>query len=82
MSTFINYVWSFVYDLFTTIQNTINDSNYDAFLDKQILSGDLLNVGLTWQELILYVSTWLLIIGFIYFIFKLVFGVIKLICLR
>lgn len=82
MNDFVARVYSFIYSIFDSILNTINDSSYTIFLDKQILGGTLLNIGLTWKELFLYVTTWFFIGLFIYLIFKIVYGAIKLICLR
>lgn len=82
MTDFVTRVYNFIYSIFDTILNTINDTSYTTFLDKQILGGTLLNIGLTWKELFLYLSTWLFIAFFIYFVVKIVYGAIKLICLR
>lgn len=82
MNDFIYRVYSFIYSIFDTILNTINQNDYITFLDKQIIGGTLINVGLTWRELFLYISTWFFIVFFIYFVVKIVYGAIKLICLR
>lgn len=82
MTDFITRVYSFIYSIFDSVLNVVNDSSYSTFLDKQILGGTLLNVGLTWKELFLYVSTWFFIALFIYLIFKIAFEAIKLVCLR
>lgn len=82
MSDFVYRVYSFIYSIFDSILNTINQDGYITFLDKQIIGGTLLNVGLTWRELFLYLSTWFFIVFFIYFIVKIVYGVIRLVCLR
>lgn len=82
MNQFISYVYTFVKSVFDSITTTIAEPSYETFLAKQIFGGTLINIGLTWRELFLYLITWLLVIGFIYLIYKIVFGVIKLICLR
>ena len=82
MNAFVSRVYAFIYSIFDSILNTINDTAYATFLDKQILGGTLLNVGLTWHELFLYLTTWFFIGFFIYLIFKIVYEVIRLVCLR
>lgn len=76
MQSFIYRVWSFLYDLYVNIRNTIPTTNnlrqdYDTFLSKQILDGQLLSVGMTWNELFLYGFVWAFIIFFIIMIIKL-----------
>lgn len=78
MNDFISRVYSFIYSIFDSILNTINENAYLTFLDKQILGGTLLNVGLTWRELFLYLTTWFFIAFFIYFIIKLILKVFGL----
>lgn len=89
MTAFITYVYSFFYNIYSTLISVIenvSDSEgigrfYDM-VDKQIIGGTLFNVGITWRELLLYGLTIVAIFGFIIFIFKLVYKVIGLICLR
>lgn len=79
MQDFINYVYNFISQLYNGVLNVFNNSEtYNTFLNKQIIGGTLLNIGLTWKELFLYISTWFVIIFFIIFIFHLVYKIIGL----
>lgn len=78
MQSFIQMVYDFVNSIYMAIGASINAYDYNTtFVNKQIISGDLINIGLTWKELFLYVTTWIIVILFIIFIFKLVSGVIR-----
>lgn len=88
MQSFINnicdFIWEIIYDLYYRVRfpgNTnitsgldITTTNWNAFLDKQIFIGDLLNIGLTWRELFNYllpiVLTTIFIIIFVKMILK------------
>lgn len=78
MNDFVSRVYNFIYSIFESISNTINETAYLTFLDKQILGGTLLNIGLTWRELFLYLATWFFIAFFIYLIVKLILKVFGL----
>lgn len=87
MQAFLRNIWDFITNIFIGINSTITNNSslgtlYTNWLDKNILSGDLINIGMTWRELFLFGATWFLTIFFIIFFVKLVFKVIGLICLR
>lgn len=83
MQSFVDNIASFVYSLCMSVADAfykINEiwyNNYLSFLDKKIIDGTLINVGLTWRELLYFVSVWVITILFIIFIFKLVMGVVR-----
>lgn len=84
MESFVTEVYRFISQLTIyigrAIQNISSTTTYDlyiAFLDKQILGGTLINLGLTWRDLFMFISTWAIIILFIIFIFKLVSGIFR-----
>ena len=80
MQDFINYVYNFISQLYNSVLTVFNNSEtYKAFLNKQIIGGTLLNIGLTWKELFLYASTWFVAIFFIVFVFHIVYKIIGLI---
>ena len=80
MQDFINYVYNFISQLYNSVLTVFNNSEtYKEFLNKQIIGGTLLNIGLTWKELFLYASTWFVAIFFIVFVFHIVYKIIGLI---
>lgn len=88
MQSFIDNICTFVQTLYNTIaqfylgQGQAIYERYSDFVNKQVFGGTLLNIGLTWRELFLYVPVWIISILFIIFIFKIVAGVISLFDLR
>lgn len=82
MQDFINLVFNFFKDIYTSIVNffTINgESTFLAnFIDKNIFNGTLINIGLTWNELLRILLPSIVLFFFIYFIFKLVLKVFGL----
>lgn len=65
MQSFINNITNFISLIYNAIRSSINlqlgQSTlqlYDDWLNKNILSGDLINMSLTWRELLLFISTW------------------------
>lgn len=86
MQTFINNILSFIKNIYDCMSNGFRNpsifneneiANYSSFLAKNIFNGTLININLTYRELIIYVSSWTITILFIIFIFKLVSGVIR-----
>ena len=82
MQNFINLVFNFFYDIYDAIVNFFTTNNeitlFNDFIDKNIFSGTLINIGLTWNELLKILLPILIIFFFIYFIFKLVLKVFGL----
>jgi len=58
------FIWDAIYDLFrviATYSNSqeslrigVNENSFNIFLDKAIIDGELISVGLSWRELLLY----------------------------
>lgn len=82
MQEFINLVFNFFKDIYTSIVNFFTNSGESTFLanfiDKNIFNGTLINIGLTWNELLRILLPSITIFFFIYFIFKLVLKVFGL----
>lgn len=79
MQAFVQGIYSFVYQLMAAVRSSINLTDYNTFLSKQIIYGDLINIGLTWNELLAYVSTWAIVIFFIIFVCKFIFKLIGMV---
>ena len=89
MSNFIREIIDFIWNLLLNIRNAIsslvssNDAyffnlsasvdNFNAFLDQNIINGQLLNISLTYRELILYLVPITLVFLSIYLIIKLIY---------
>ena len=82
MQDFINLVFNFFKDIYTSIVNFFTNNGESTFLanfiDKNIFDGTLINIGLTWNELLRILLPSITIFFFIYFIFKLVLKVFGL----
>lgn len=82
MQNFINLVFNFFKDIYDSIVNFFTNSGestfFANFIDKNILNGTLINIGLTWNELLQILLPIVTIFFFIYFIFKLVLKVFGL----
>lgn len=82
MQEFINQVFSFFGDIFASIGTYFSSisqySLFSDFIDKQIFSGTLINMGLTWHELLLILLPIIVLGLFIIFIFKLILKVFGL----
>lgn len=82
MQDFINLVFNFFKDIYTSIVNFFTNSGESSiladFIDKNIFNGTLINIGLTWNELLRILLPIITIFFFIYFIFKLVLKVFGL----
>lgn len=87
-----NFIWNILYNFIRSIYIYSNDpetlsyalrinlleSNFNTFIDKQIISGDLISIGLTWRELILYLIPIILLTFFLIIFVKMVLKVIGL----
>ena len=94
MSNYIREIIDFIWNLLLNIRNAIsslvssNDAyffhlsasldNFNAFLDKNIINGNLLNISLTYRELILYLVPITLVFLSIYLIIKLIYKLLGL----
>lgn len=82
MQDFINLVFSFFKDIYDSIVNFFTNSGESTFLtnfiDKNIFDGTLINIGLTWNELLRILLPCIVIFFCIYFIYKLVLKVFGL----
>lgn len=82
MSNFINLVFNFFKDIYDNIVNFFTNSGesvfFANFIDKNIFDGTLINIGLTWNELLRILLPSIVLFFFIYFIFKLVLKVFGL----
>ena len=82
MDNFINLVFNFFKDIYDSIVNYFSNSGGSTFLanfiDKNIFNGTLINIGLTWNELLQILLPIITIFFFIYFIYKLVLKVFGL----
>lgn len=82
MSNFISLVFNFFKDIYISIVGFFTNSGesvfFDNFIDKNIFNGTLINIGLTWNELLQILLPIITIFFFIYFIFKLVLKVFGL----
>lgn len=82
MENFINLVFNFFKDIYINIYNFFTNNNesqfFTDFIDKNIFDGTLINISLTWNELLRILLPSIVIFFFIYFIFKLVLKVFGL----
>lgn len=72
MSEFIEYIYNFIKDI---LDNVIlnNESLFNNFLSKNVfMDTSIIGLNLTWEELILCIGTFTIILIFIILIFKLV----------
>ena len=84
MQSFLYNIWTFIYDIYVNLRNTIPNTanlrnNYDLFLQKQIFDGELISIGITWNELFLYFSFWFVVILFIVIFIKMILKIMGLI---
>lgn len=97
MYDFIWRICLFIYDFFYNLDMAITTyisnygtkanrikltwDNFNIFLDKTILNGDLLSIGMTWRELINYFLPIFFVVLFIVLLIKIIFkllGVFKI----
>lgn len=72
MSDFINYVFRFFYNIYDTIYWWFDDnfSVMNDVWDSKIFNGTLINISLTWQQLIGFLLPTITLFFFIILIFK------------
>lgn len=83
MSTFIHSIFDFFKQIFESIYYELILSSLSRdFLDNKILEGTLINLNLTWSQLIMFLLPTIVVFLFIYLVYHIVYKVIGLICLR
>lgn len=83
MGSFIHYIFDFFKQIFDAIYNELGLASLTrTFLDSKIIEGTLIDINLTWSQLLKFLLPTIAIFLFIYLFYKIVYKVIGLICLR
>lgn len=79
MQQYINYVMDFIKSFVDSIETYfIYDNAFTIFWNHNIINGTLLNINLTYREMLYYALGIFISIAFIVFIIKLIKGMIKI----